>query len=162
VKSKLASAMKMEIDGEQFYLKQAELNQGTTLHRAFQLLAQAERKHADLLRRKMASTETSFGDELSQDESASLFRDRADYHRDAEVVPGQLEVYIIALDMEQKSIELYQSMLPDASDEITSQLLKYLVKQEQDHYAFFDELAALLRKPRDWVEAAEFNPAKEY
>ena len=91
-----------------------------------------------------------------------MFAGKADYKRDAEVVPGQLEVYEVALDMEQKSIDLYQEMLAEAKDEQTEQLMKFLVKQEQDHYTLFDELVTLLRRPKDWVEEAEFGNREEY
>ena len=158
--SKLTFAIQMEIDGEQYYLSQAEINKETSLYRAFLLLAEAEKKHADLLKKKYFATDNSINVDLLTTEP-NLFSGKADYMRDADVVPGQLEVYGVALEMEQKSIDLYQGMLAETSDEPTSQLIKFLIKQEQDHYTFFDELIILLRKPRDWVEDAEFGPRKE-
>lgn len=160
--SKLALALQMEIDGEQYYLQQAEKNKGNAMQRAFQMLAAAENKHAHLLRSKMNADDSSWAEELHTDEPANLFTGKADFHRDAGVVPGQLEVYVTALDMEQKSIDLYQDTMAGAKDELTRQLLAFLISQEKGHYALFDELTALLRNPRDWVEAAEFGPRAEY
>ena len=160
--SKLTYAIQMEIEGEQYYLSQAEINKGTSLHRAFTLLAEAEKKHADLLREKYIDTDSSINDNLPATEPASLFSGKADYMRDADVVPGQLEVYAVARDMEQKSIDLYREMLTETKDEPIRGLFEFLIKQEQDHYDFFDELITLLRRPRDWVEDAEFGPRKEY
>ena len=154
-------AIQMEIDGEKYYLRQAELTKGTSLQRAFLLLAEAEKKHADLLRKKDLS-DTSIRDDILNAEQTNLFSGKADYKRDAEVVPGQLEVYAVARDMEQKSIDLYQEMLAEAKDEQTEQLMKFLVKQEQEHYTLFDELVTLLRRPKDWVEDAEFGNREEY
>ena len=158
----LAFAIQMEVDGEQYYLSQAEINKGTSLYRAFILLAEAEKKHADLLRKKYIASDSLINDNLPATESISLFSGKADYMRDAAVVPGQLEVYAVACDMEQKGIDLYREMLTETKDEPTRQLIEFLIKQEQDHYAFFDELITLLRRPRDWVEDAEFGPRKEY
>jgi len=160
--STLTFAIQTETDGELYYLKQASLNKGTSLQRAFLLLAEAEKKHADLLRKKDISSHTSISDDILNAEQTDLFSGKADYKRDAEVVPGQLEVYAVALDMEQKSIDLYQKMLTEATDEQTKQLLKFLVKQEQEHYTLFDELVTLLRRPKDWVENAEFGKREEY
>ncbi|HNX15516.1 MAG TPA: ferritin family protein [Oscillospiraceae bacterium] len=160
--STLTFAIQMETDGEQYYLKQAALNKGTSLQRAFLLLAETEKKHADLLRKKDISSDSSISDDILNAEQTDLFSGKDDYKREAEVVPGQLEVYAVALDMEQKSIDLYQKMLIEAKDKQVKQLMKFLVKQEQDHFALFNELITLLRRPKDWVENAEFGNREEY
>lgn len=160
--SKLNFAIQMEVDGERYYLSQAEINKGTSLYRAFILLAEAEKKHADLLRTKCSDADGSINDDSSALEPTSLFSDKADYMRDAHVVPGQLEIYVFAREMEQKSIDLYREILAEAKDDPTRQLIEFLIKQEQDHYAFFDELITLLRRPREWVEDAEFGQREEY
>ena len=160
--SELTFAIQMEIDGERYYLSQADINKGTSMYRAFILLAEAEKKHADLLRNKSIVSDSSINDNLSAAKPVSLFALKADYMRDVNVVPGQLEVYAVARDMEQKSIDLYREMLTQTKDEPTKQLIEFLIKQEQDHYAFFDEMITLLKRPRDWVEDAEFGLRKEY
>jgi len=160
--STLTLAMQMEIDGEQYYLRQAEITKGTSMHRVFLLLAEAEKKHAELLRKKYILSDSSINDDILTAESTNLFSGKVDYKRDAGVVPGQLEVYAVARDMEQKSIDLYQEMLTEAKDEKTKQLIQFLIKQEQDHFALFDELVTLLRRPKDWVESAEFGKREEY
>lgn len=160
--SKLAFALQMEIDGEQFYLTQAEKNQNNAMHRAFVLLAQAERKHAELIRRLLKSKTEGFSDDLLPAEAANPFTAKNDFHRDAAAVPDQLTVYTVAMDIEQKSIDLYQGLLVEATDELEQKILKYLVAQEQQHLAFFEELATLLQRPKEWVEDAEFGPREEY
>lgn len=152
----------MEIDGEQYYLKQAELNKNNILQRAFLLLAKAEGIHAELIRRKIAGTIHDNPDDTFAEEIENLFSNLSDYKRDVDHLPGQLDIYLVAMEMEQKSIDLYQDMLDKAETEKDQWLLKFLVKQEQDHYHFFDELAELLKKPNEWVEAAEFGPREEY
>lgn len=157
----LAFAIQMETDGEKYYERQAEKSSGTALQRAFLLLAKAEYKHAELLRR-VSTQDNSVLDEISLAEHPSIFIDMADYKRTAEVLPGQLEIYTLALEMEQKSIDLYQSMLVEAKDELTVTLMKFLIKQEQDHYVLFEELTVMLRRPREWVEDAEFGVREDY
>jgi len=132
--SKLNFAIQMEIDGEQYYLSQAEINKGTSLYNAFLLLAEAEKKHADLLKKMYISSDSLINDDLPTAEPTNLFSGKADYKRDADVLPGQLEVYTVARDMEQKGIDLYQEMLIETKSEPTRQLIEFLIKQEQDHY----------------------------
>jgi rubrerythrin len=160
--SQLTKAIQLEIDGEQYYLDQAEKNKGTALYDAFLLLAKAEKKHADLLRKKFHESDTAVHGSLPKPDSESLFSAKSDYKRDDDVVPGQLEVYAVAREMEQKSIDLYREFLSGAKDEGNKELFEFLIKQEQDHYAFFDELITLLMRPREWVEDAEFGLRKDY
>lgn len=160
--SELTFAIQMEMDGEQYYLDQAEKNQGTALYDAFILLAEAEKKHANLLRKKFTKFDTSMNEKDRDAESASLFSKKVDYKGEVDVVPGQLEVYAVARDMERKSIDLYKKLLSEAKDEPSRQLFEFLVRQEQDHYSFFDELIVLLMRPREWVEDAEFGLRKDY
>ena len=160
--SMLHAALQMELDGEQYYLKQASLNKGNAMNRAFQLLADAEKMHARLLRSRLAGEDNKWAEDLLSAGSVNLFTNKADFKRSAEVLPGQLEVYVVALEMEQKSIDLYQEMLDEAKDEKTVQLLQFLLDQEHEHFNLFDELTTLLRRPRDWVENAEFGPRIDY
>ena len=88
--STLTFAIQMEIDGEQYYLRQAEINKGTSLYNAFLLLAEAEKKHADLLKKMYIASDSSINDYLPTAEPANLFSEKADYKRDADVLPGQL------------------------------------------------------------------------
>lgn len=160
--SMLHVALQMELDGEQYYLKQAGLNKENAMNRAFQLLADAEKQHARLLRSKLTGEDNKWAEELLSAGSVNLFTNKADFKRSAEVLPGQLEVYVVALEMEQKSIDLYQEMLNEAKDEKTVQFLQFLLDQEHEHFNLFDELTTLLRRPRDWVENAEFGPRIDY
>ena len=160
--NKLNFALQMEIDGEQYYLKQAELNKNNAMAQVFQILAKAESTHAELIRRLSGDFAYGFKDDLLPAEPENLFSGLGDFKRDAAYLPGQLEVYRLALDMEQKSIDLYQGMLAETTEESPKKLLAFLIKQEQDHFALFDELVTLLSRPKDWVEAAEFGPRDNY
>ena len=48
----LEYALKMERDGEKYYSEQAEKNKGNKLQVVFALLAEEERKHADILEKQ--------------------------------------------------------------------------------------------------------------
>lgn len=160
--SKLTFALQMEIDGEQYYLKQAEKNKNNALQHAFILLAQAEKKHAELVKRLMKGGTDGFADDLLPAAAPNPFTDIKDFVRDAAVLPDQLEVYTVAMGLEQKSIDLFQEMLSMAKEELELKILQFLVTQEKQHLAFFEELATLLKRPKEWVEAAEFGQREEY
>ena len=74
----------------------------------------------------------------------------------------QLEVFRFAMDMEQKTIDLYQEMAKEASEPKVQRIMSFLIKQEKDHLALFEALEKLLQRPANWVEAAEFGNREEY
>lgn len=76
--------------------------------------------------------------------------------------PNQLDTYRSALEMEKKSIALYQELLSKATDPADKALFEHLVKQEKDHYAVLEDLVDHVGRPEQWVESAEFGRRKEY
>ncbi len=153
-------AIKMEIDGEKYYRDQAAKNEGHPISRVFLILAKAEEKHADLLRRRKDLTaETVLPD---QEAEKNIFNAMADFKADVTSIPRQLDVYRLALEVEQKSIELYKKMLAEADNEQDKKLLRFLVEQETDHYNLFDSLLTLVERPEEWVEDAEFGHREDY
>jgi rubrerythrin len=52
-------------------------------------------------------------------------------------------------------------LLLQAEDNESRKIFEYLVNQEKEHLAVLDELALLLNKSNDWVEAAEFGVREE-
>lgn len=151
-------AIKMEDDGERYYRDQAALHQGSPLEVVFGHLADAERKHSELLRTRAGQGGFVKPDELPE----NLFEKLSAYHHEFIANPGQLEVYRMALDLEDKSIELYESMLSETTDDQDRDLLGFLIVQERDHKTLFEELVRRLKRPEEWVEAAEFGRREEY
>lgn len=159
--SMLDFAIQMELDGERYYREQAEKNQGNALGPVFKVLADAEAKHADLLQNRIADY-AGAASESNAAEGRNVFAGLGDFKADAIKVPDQMDVYIVAMEMEQKSIDLYQRMLQEATESKNQQLLMRLIEEEQRHYAMFEELVGMLKQPKDWVESAEFGRRDEY
>ncbi|NLO36950.1 MAG: ferritin family protein [Clostridiaceae bacterium] len=154
-------AIKMEREGEQYYREQAARNPDHAISRVFTLLAEAEVKHAQLLQRR--------ADRLSVDQDlAALRSDKTffasldDFKTGAITIPRQVDVYEMALGLEKKSIEEYTRLKETTTDTADQQLLDFLIEQEEQHYALFEQLVTLLRRPVDWVEDAEFGKRDEY
>ncbi|MDW7656675.1 MAG: ferritin family protein [Bacillota bacterium] len=154
-------AIKMEIDGEQYYRDQAEKNQGQAIRRVFTLLAEVEMKHAALLRsRQEGEAVDKEMAEMTADQN--VFSALNDFKADVTSIPRQLDVYRMALEIEQKSIDQYKKLLDNAKTDQDKQLLSFLVDQETQHYNLFDTLTTLVKRPEDWVEDAEFGKREDY
>jgi rubrerythrin len=159
---RLDFAIQMENDGEQYYLGQAAKHQFGPLRKVFENLARAENRHAELLKYRAEGAAYSLSDDRLLEEAKNVFTDLANYRHQFIEQPGQLEGYRLALTIEQRSIDLYQDMLADAVNEPDRGLLKFLIKQEMEHLALFEELETLLNRPVEWVESAEFGQREEY
>lgn len=157
----LKFAIKMENDGEKYYLEQAKLHAGKSLSVVFENLAKDERNHAEILEKKLGNKSFSLVDNHTLEGAQNIFKDLKDVRSEIKDIPSQLDVYRIALKIEQDSIDMYKSFLQKTSDDLEKELYSFLVKQEEEHYNVLDELIKLVNRPNDWVESAEFGVQKE-
>lgn len=155
-------AIQMEDEGERFYQAQAVAYQAIPLGSIFEKLAVAESRHAELLRNRASGGSYTLTDDPWLSDRRSLFAGLDAYRHEFVAQPGQLEAYRFALEIEQRSVDLYKTMLNEAAASADRELLTWLIRQEQDHLALFEELTAMLNRPVEWVEAAEFGPREEY
>lgn len=155
-------AIKMEKDGEKYYREQAELNKGNSLNSVCLILADEEKKHAQLLVDKKKDKEYSLLESDIVSSSKNIFTDKGDIGPGKEQTMSQLDFYRIASGMEQESIELYKSFSEKATDTKEKELFAYLVRQEKMHLETLEELGRLLSRPNEWVEDAEFGIREDY
>jgi rubrerythrin len=159
----LEFAIQMETDGEQFYRRQADLYEGTVLAVIFRKLADAEQKHAELIQGHLAGFTDVMPDSEPLTSLGNIFSDMADFRRQARNLPDQLDVYRLAVGVEQRSVDLYTELLrSSAAGSEDERMLEYLLTQETGHLALFDELSEHLRQASEWVEAAEFGSREDY
>lgn len=155
-------AINMEIDGEKYYREQAKNNQDNSLNAVFLLLAEDENGHAKLLKSEQKKITYDLADNATLADTNNVFKNRGEFKNKFEKIPDQLDVYRMALQMEKDSIELYEKLLKEATDEQTKRLFGYLVKQEENHFKIFNNLITLVERPEEWVEDAEFGIREEY
>lgn len=155
-------AINMEIDGEKYYREQAKNNQDNSLNAVFLLLAEDENGHAKLLKSEQKKITYDLADNATLADTNNVFKNRGEFKNKFEKIPDQLDVYRMALQMEKDSIELYEKLLKEATDEQTKKLFGYLVKQEENHFKIFNNLIKLVERPEEWVEDAEFGIREEY
>lgn len=157
----LEFAIQMEIEGQEYYLDQAEKNKNNDLNRVFLLLAEAEKEHATLLRKRLNKEDYTLKD-TNISEIKSVFHGLKDYKASDVRETTQLDVYRLAVDIEEKSIKLYQDMLKEATNDKDKELFDFLLEEENQHQIMFDELVKMVNRPEEWVESAEFGLREDY
>lgn len=155
-------AIQMELDGEKYYMDQAEKYKYTDLHTIFMILAKDERKHADILRDRVAQLTPDLLGTRSYEEYKNVFQDVNDFNSTIKENLDQLDVYHLALKKEKDSIDLYKEMLSGATDEKDKEILQFLIKEEETHYTILDEISSHVIRAEEWVESAEFGIREEY
>lgn len=158
----LAVAIAMEVDLEQYYLKQAEENKDNSLNKVFTMLAKDERDHADLLRSRAEDLNYELKASETLIESKKLFKGMEDFEMEIKDLPTQLDSFRHALEMEKKSIDAYEEILAETEDDKAKELFTFLINQEKEHHETLEQLIIHLQKPEDWVEDAEFTDRHEY
>ncbi|AGA69057.1 hypothetical protein Desdi_1564 [Desulfitobacterium dichloroeliminans LMG P-21439] len=158
----LEFAVKMELEGEQYYREQAEINKDTSLHTVFQMLADDERMHAKILEQKAKKLDYTLEPNETLATAKHVFSNKDSVKSEIKVIPGQIDVYRAALENERESINLYEKYASEATDDEARILFNYLIQQEKEHYSIIDELVTLLSHSEEWVENAEFGVRKDY
>lgn len=154
-------AINMELEGEIFYRNQAKLNSGSGLETVCLILADDEKRHAEILTEKSQSKDWALEDGHKLKKEESVFHGIDDLKSDIRKTPTQLDFYREASHKEKLSIDLYKEYLKKATSENDKDLFEYLVKQEEHHFNMLDDLARMLTHAEEWVEDAEFGIRKE-
>ena len=155
-------AIKMEFDGEKYYKEQAELNKDNALSSIFQFLAKDEEHHAKTLQNKMNELAYELKDNETLIKYRNVFSGIEDLKREMKKNAIQLDSYKMAVEMEKRSIDLYERLLSEATDNKSKELFEFLVEQEEHHLEILEELVILISRPEEWVESAEFGNRKDY
>ena len=155
-------AIDMELDGEKYYREQADINKDNSLNVVCLMLAEDEKKHAQILTDKMNEKSFQLIDGETLTKAKNIFVGIGNIKAENKEIPSQLDFYRIATEKEKQSIDLYKKYLSKAVGSDDKELFEYLIKQEENHYEVLDNIASLLLKPEEWVENAEFGNRKEY
>ncbi len=158
----LEYAIKMEYEGENYYTEQMEKNRNNKLFTVCKMLAEDERKHAQILNSKLKGLPYELKDTDALAEAKSIFANLRDIKTEDKEITSQLDFYRIALKLEKESIDLYTDLLGKTEDSKEKELFSFLIKQEEHHYQILDELVVLLSRTEEWVESAEFGVREEY
>lgn len=156
-------AISLEVEGEKYYKRQAELNKDNFLNSVFTILAKEEQRHAKILQDLIGSKKYELDNDVSLNEIDNIFLGLKDFAISlTDESEKQLAVYEEALIKEKQSIDLYEELLMKSTTEQDKKIFNYLIAQEQQHHRLFTEIIALVSRPKEWVESAEFGIREEY
>ena len=155
----LEFAINMEIEGNKYYMEQAEANKDNGLYKVFIMLAEDENKHADIIKHKKEGGKYSSA-KVEKTKADTIFEDKDQKVSEITLSPEQVDAYRFALDKEQESIDLYTELKSKSKGD--EEMFDFLIEEETKHFNLLSEVVELLTHAKQWVESAEFGVREEY
>lgn len=154
-------AIKMEYDGEKYYREQAKINKNNGLSIVCNLLAEEEKEHAEILENMKKQMPYKLHESDFFINAKNIYTGSKGIEVEETNYPSQLDFYRNVCEMEEKSIDLYQKFLSDATEEEEKKLYEFLINQEKQHMEAFEEMSRLLQNAEWWIESPEFGRRRE-
>jgi rubrerythrin len=156
-------AMKMEIDGENYYRSLANRAESEGIRNILTMLADEELKHFEILKRmsnneldiEMASTD-------SLQDVRNIFTEMQEKNTGIGIDAEHVNLYRKAQEHEEKSYQFYLEKSEQAERESEKEIFLKLAKEEKKHMILMANIADFVEQPDVWIADAEFNRLDDY
>ena len=158
----LEIAVKMEIEGKEFYQRASEKSADVLGKELFARLAEEEDRHAETARRiydALRRGQDTSSIDISFDQGAALksifAKATKEIEQDRQVGHSELEAIQTALDMEEKSRKFYEEHSSKASDDLEKRFFGALTAEERGHYIALIDYKEYLTDPVGYFAKSE-------
>ncbi|HEY5521684.1 MAG TPA: ferritin family protein [Desulfuromonadaceae bacterium] len=154
-------AMKMELDGKEYYEKLAAETAVVGLKTIFVNLAADEQKHYDTILAMKSGTSGAMTDSTVLKEAKNLFTDLMGDRNIVVSLQSSLDGYEQARKIEAESVRFYEDAAGKESNPDTAKLLLRIANEEKNHYNIMDNLYDFTLAPQNFLAWGEFSNLKE-
>ena len=153
-------AIQLEQEGATFYEELAKNAPTEGFAAIFTMLAEDERKHESYFKALKKKNKPVTASTVIIEKAREIFQafDPTEFDEERDQIPA----YERAIEVEQKSIDLYQEQVAASNDEDEKHVIKLIIEEEVRHKKVLQELLNLVIRPHRWVEDAEFGVREEY
>ncbi|MBS4539211.1 ferritin family protein [Clostridium sp. D2Q-11] len=167
-------AMKMELEGEEYYKKQMDMAESEGIKSIFKMMADDERKHYEIIKNikenyldcdsdiEIEEVDTIFTQRLENNNYFTDEVDEKDFRFGKINIDDTVKAYRHALKLEQESIDYYKKQVENAKSECDKKIFERLAKEEKKHYEAIDNILDHVTKSERWLEDARFNHIEDY
>ena len=151
-------AIKMELDGKDFYEKLARGTELAGLRNIFSQLAADEQKHYDvILALKSHAPRPAMNNTPALEQAKNVFEDLLARKADLGPVKGDLEAYIRAMKLEEESFLLYEGAAEKEKDQAVKELLLRIAGEEHKHFEILHNIHDFVNAPSQYLAWGEFS-----
>ena len=162
-------ALQLELDGEQFYRKQAAKVNLEELKTVLLGLADDEQRHYKIIKSLQDQTFVYSEADIPKNRGQNIFK----IFNKSEVFPidedlmasirdEQLNVYRAALIKEEESIRFYKKLGEMVEERAAREIVEKLMLEEDSHAEVLENIIQMFNHVNEWVESAEFNHLETY
>lgn len=154
----LKTAIQMEIDGKQYYLKMGQTSNNELGAKLFKTLAVEEDSHLQKFEEIYRSIEANKGWPRTDfiphkgKELKTLFSEASETVQPAS---SEIESVKTAMDMENKTRDYYQKRAKEASEDTEKTYFEILAGEERAHHMVLDDYYEYLKNPSGWFTMKE-------
>lgn len=149
-------AMKMEKDGEQYYLELAQNAVNAGFKNIFTILAHAEAVHYDIFRKMRDNEKIEVPGTKLLSEVRNIFEKIREEEKDADVLISQIDLYRKAREIENKSIDFYLTQADEMRDPYQKEIFVKIADEEKKHFFIMEEIINFVAQPGTWLENPEW------
>ncbi|MBA7632911.1 hypothetical protein ES703_40467 [subsurface metagenome] len=158
----LLTAIQMEIDGKEYYLKASQKSGNELGRRLLQALATEEDTHRqkfeeiyDAIRNKKAWPVTDFQPDGGKRLRTIFARATGEIGSEVKTPNSELDAIQTAMDMENKTYDFYRSQGKDAIYDAERDLYETLAAEEREHHLVLLDYYDYLKDPAGWFVKQE-------
>jgi rubrerythrin len=156
-------AIKMEVDGKNFYEKMASESRIAGLKTIFSRLAEDEQKHFDIFQALKGQTQKAvMEDSTVLEKSRNIFEELLQGGVRPEPVATDLEGYQYAMKLEEDSFRLYEDAAAKEQNVEVKHLLLRIAKEERNHFAILQNIFDFVNAPNEYLAWREFSNLDEF
>lgn len=156
----LRIALKLEMEGKQFFLDAASSTRSKIARQTFEFLAKEEDKHIDHIQKMCESVEGSEGKDLldagisDADKKLAEFNSRLAKLRDEfQGSSDDSAAYNMALKFENGAEEFYEKMMNESDDPRVKKFYKWLIEEESMHSRLLKSCLKFVEDPAVWFKS---------
>lgn len=157
------TAKGIEEQGREYYLELAGKEPDNGIAGVLRKLADEERKHYELFdsmeKRTGISPPAPSG---IVTDAKQVFAGLSESFNETAALEDAVDMYEKALALEKKSIDYYGEALDKAGEQQQKEMLSFVRGEERKHERIVQSLLDFVRRPREWLENAEFTHLEEY
>ena len=154
-------AMKMELDGREFYEKQAAATRDKQLKEILLSLAEEENNHYDIFKRLRDNQVTSIGKLATGNDTLSkvknIFVEMSQTPGGISFGQDAIAVWTEALQIEEKSVKFYHEKAEAETDAEKKRILEKIADEERTHIHMIDGVLTFLKFPDAFAQSAQFK-----
>jgi rubrerythrin len=160
-----AFAMKMEMDGRNFYLEHAAKASSPELKKILEELADDELKHYQIfksLQEGLAVEYEEAGRTKILSSTKNVFEAMRAEKKEFSFSTDAQKTWEEAREIEKRSENFYREKAKEVTDEKQKHILERIADEEHKHWVTIEQVIKFLDRPQHWLENAEWSQLEDY